>query len=724
MGLGWGISACSMPKKVFCVVFLLHLQSFGSFSLNPEGMALLKFRSGVEFDPYGVFNTWDPKDDDPCNWSGIYCSDDRRVEILNLKELSLEGALSPELGELGHLKALVLYKNNFSGVIPKEIGRLTMLQLMDLRNNNLDGPIPKEIEEMLSLKQFLFCGNKFQGVAPSIEKSSMFSELNFEEESFSNAVIATGYINRKVGPYFWQNGLGHQKKASSFMCPFYQQLLHFLEMFPLHLLKGGFSDCHGEKHRDDLQSFAEPYIMQNVHRNVNSVRRRLLQVTSNRQESNTPSKMDARNLPAAPLVGPPPRGTMTVPSTGSGSFPAIPHGKVKPSPESPLPSPASALPATSADPQPGTNKSTSSEKITARGSVIIIIAIALLLIFAASMYFMCRRKGVATIGPWKTGLSGQLQNAFVTGVPKLHRAELEAACEDFSNIITTFPHSIVFKGTLSNGLEISVASTAIKSDKDWSKQSEIYFRRKVDALSRINHKNFVNLIGYCEEDEPFMRMMVFEYASSGTLYEHLHGKDFDHLDWNARTRIIMGIGYCLQYMHHDLNPPVAHPDLQTSCIFLTDDYAAKVCDTSVWKEVAVVKKTTGDDEMDPSDLAFVDPGSNVYSFGLLMLEIISGKLPNFEEQGSLLNLVLEYLKDKSNTKNIVDLSLKDFKSNEFDIICEVIKDCTGPDPKMRPTMKEVIAKLREVIGISPEAATPRLSPLWWAELEILSMEAS
>lgn len=73
--------------------------------------------------------------------------------------------------------------------------------------------------------------------------------------------------------------------------------------------------------------------------------------------------------------------------------------------------------------------------------------------------------------------------------------------------------------------------------------------------------------------------------------------------------------------------------------FLHWYHVSQVCDTSVWKEVAVVKKITADDEMDPSELAFVDPGSNVYSFGLLMLEIISGKLPNFEEQGSLLNLV-------------------------------------------------------------------------------------
>lgn len=48
---------------------------------------------------------------------------------------------------------------------------------------------------------------------------------------------------------------------------------------------------------------------------------------------------------------------------------------------------------------------------------------------------------------------------------------------------------------------------------------------QIDTLSRVNHKNFVNLIGYCEEDEPFTRMMVFEYAPNGTLFEHLHGKN-------------------------------------------------------------------------------------------------------------------------------------------------------------------------------------------------------
>lgn len=64
-------------------------------------------------------------------------------------------------------------------------------------------------------------------------------------------------------------------------------------------------------------------------------------------------------------------------------------------------------------------------------------------------------------------------------MPKLNRAELESACEDFSNIIGTLPECTLYKGTLSSGVEIAVASTTIKSAKDWSKQAEMHFRKKV-----------------------------------------------------------------------------------------------------------------------------------------------------------------------------------------------------------------------------------------------------
>ncbi|XP_047320234.1 protein MALE DISCOVERER 2-like [Impatiens glandulifera] len=130
------------------------------------------------------------------------------------------------------------------------------------------------------------------------------------------------------------------------------------------------------------------------------------------------------------------------------------------------------------------------------------------------------------VGPWATGLSGQLRKAFVTSVPKLQRSKLVTACEDFSNIIGSLSDETVYKGTLSSGVEITVISTAMKSAEDCDFFIIVFTFNVVQiaTLSRVNHKNFVNLIGFCEEDQPFTRMMVFEYAPNRTLFEHPHSK--------------------------------------------------------------------------------------------------------------------------------------------------------------------------------------------------------
>ncbi|KAF8726682.1 hypothetical protein HU200_019147 [Digitaria exilis] len=385
--------------------------------------------------------------------------------------------------------------------------------------------------------------------------------------------------------------------------------------------------------------------------------------------------------------------------------------------------------------------------------VIVLPAISLLLLAGLACWLLpCRERAVATIGPWKTGLSGQLQKAFVTGVPKLQRSELERACEEFSNIIANYPHYTVYKGTLSSGVEIAVVSTMITSSKDWSEHSESCFRKKVngilahymnspifcvshinmklyisfmdqqiDSLSRINHKNFINLLGFCEEEEPFTRMMVFEYAPNGTLYESLHAEDFEHIGWRGRMRIIMGLAYCIQHMH-ELDPPVVHPDLQSSSILLSEDCAAKIADMSVWHEVISKGKTPTSGELDRHNEQMPDGlAGNVYSFGVLLLEIISGKLPDPAQERPLVSLALECINNGDRSMaSLLDLTLKDTKEDDLETISRVIHACIQRDPRNRPSMREITGRLREAIGISPVAATPRLSPLWWAELEVLS----
>ncbi|KFK36918.1 hypothetical protein AALP_AA4G189600 [Arabis alpina] len=336
-------------------------------------------------------------------------------------------------------------------------------------------------------------------------------------------------------------------------------------------------------------------------------------------------------------------------------------------------------------------------------------AVFLLLLVTGVVYYTS--KAGKSVNPWRTGLSGQLQKVFVTGIPTLKRSEIEAACEDFSNVIGSCPIGKLFKGTLSSGVEIAVASIATTSAKDWKSNTEIQFRKKIELLSKINHKNFVNLLGFCEENEPFTRILIFEYAPNGSLFEHLHYKESEHLDWGMRLRIAMGLAYCLDHMHQ-LNPPIAHTNLVSSSLQLTEDYAVKVADFSFETETSI--STIVD-----THISTIDPQDNVYSFGMLLFEIITGKLPESVNKPDSVDCgLVDFLRGETLAK-FVDPTLESY-DEKIENIGEVIKSCLRTDPKERPTMQEVSGWLREITGVSPSDATPKLSPLWWAELEVLS----
>ncbi|CAH1442872.1 unnamed protein product [Lactuca virosa] len=700
MGCRW--TTYKLCLACFMLLILLHMCS----SLNPEGVALLDFRAGVSYDPYGAFTSWNPSDLDPCSWSNVLCVDGN-VQVLDLNGLSLEGVLAPEIGNLTHLRHLVLSQNQFSGAIPKELGELTMLEILDLRDNNFSGFIPSELGRMHSLKRLLLCNNNLEGSIPmELRTLNFLYEMQYDENLLSLVADGIGCLNRKFGRCIWQGDFKLLKKADPLLIRIKETVNSYLKSFQF-IMHGKCSsdNClNTEKRAESEEEEEETEKAEDVKQehDGNIVRRKLAEQSPN--VAAAPSPIDG--------FGPPK--IINLPSSrSSGSFPAVPKEKKEPTSTPTIninnnPPPSSHGPFKDSTPE---NQNQESESNSNMWKILVIIfCIILVVIICITLWCVCRSRAVKTIAPWRTGISGQLQKAFVTGVPKLNRMELETACEDFSNIIETTEGYTLYKGTLSSGVEICVASTSMTSLKDWSKRAELGFRKKIDTLSRVNHKNFVNVIGYCEEDEPFARMMVFEYAPNGSLSEHLHVKELEHLDWRSRMRIIMGTAYCLEYMH-ELNPPIPHSNLNSTMIRLTEDYAPKVAEMSFWRDLMSKSKvSTADSESEHSQLPpLIDTETNVYCFGLLMREIISGN------KGPFLPSQQQYLDD-----NTVDPTLKSFNQEEVDIIYQVIEECIQQDPRNRPTMKQVVQKLKGGLGISPEQAVPRLSPLWWAELEILS----
>ncbi|GAV88080.1 Pkinase_Tyr domain-containing protein/LRRNT_2 domain-containing protein [Cephalotus follicularis] len=636
------------------VFVVLYFQSFVlCWSLNNEGLALLRLRERVVRDPFGALSNWRENnegevDDDPCSWFGVECSNGY-VIVLNLKDLCLEGTLAPDITNLLHIKSIILRNNSFTGIIPEELRELKELEVLDLGWNNFTGPVPHDLGSNLSLAILLLDNNELLGVlSPEIYELQMLSESQVDENQLSNTA------------------------------------------------KG--SAC-----KDGL-------ITRNVVQSDDTIHRRVL-------------RMLAASSTMVTIKPPPSEEVAPHPSSFSPSSSPFPSGSADtslgPTPPQTSPPPLPALvPSSSEIPTMVVKSSSTHSQVAILAGA---IGGAVFIFLSIIGIYLYRTNKNATVKPWATGLSGQLRKAFITGVPKLNRSELDAACEDFSNVIGSSPIGMVYKGTLSNGVEIAVASVEVTSAKDWSINLEAQFSKKIDTLSKVNHKNFVNLLGYCEEEEPFTRMMVFEYASNGTLFEHLHVKESEHLDWGMRLRIAMGMAYCLEYMHQ-LNPPIAHNNLTSSSVYLSEDYAAKISDFSFWNEIALAEMEAAGNRLSHPPLTGLE--SNIYSFGILLFEMVTGKLPYAVESDSLEDWAADYLRGEQTIKEMVDPTLNSFEEEQLVKIGNLVKSCVHPDPKQRPVIAEITARLREITGISPEEAIPKISPLWWAELEILSTEAT
>ncbi|KAF8413155.1 hypothetical protein HHK36_001130 [Tetracentron sinense] len=339
----------------------------------------------------------------------------------------------------------------------------------------------------------------------------------------------------------------------------------------------------------------------------------------------------------------------------------------------------------------------------------------------------------SVIIPWKktTNRKDQMtiyiDSEMLKDVSRLSRQDLEVACEDFSNIIGSSPDSLVYKGTMKGGPEIAVISLCIE-EEHWTGYLELYFQREVSDLARLNHENMGKLLGYCRESTPFSRMLVFEYASNGTLYEHLHYGEGCQLSWTRRMKIVIGIARGLRYLHTELDPPFTISELNSSAVYLTEDFSPKLVDFESWKMVlARSEKNSGSignggvicSYPDSLENRHLDVEGNMFSFGLLLLEIISGRPPYCKDRGCLVDWAKEYLELPEVVSYLVDPELKHFRYDELEVICEVANLCLKSDPTKRPSIEELCPMLESRIDVSLSADLKQ-SPLAWAELAISS----
>lgn len=283
--------------------------------------------------------------------------------------------------------------------------------------------------------------------------------------------------------------------------------------------------------------------------------------------------------------------------------------------------------------------------------------------------------------------------------------ELHAATNNFNydNKLGEGGFGSVYWGQLWDGSQI-----AVKRLKVWSSKAEMEFAVEVEILGRVRHKNLLSLRGYCAEGQE--RLIVYDYMPNLSLLSHLHGQYASEclLDWKKRIVIAIGSAEGLAYLHHYATPHIIHRDVKASNVLLDSNFDAQVADFGFAKLVPEgathvttrVKGTLGYLAPEYAMWGKVSESCDVYSFGILMLELLSGKKPIEKLGPGNKRTIVEWaapLVLEGNLEMLVDPKLKGkYEIEELKGLVHVATKCAQNLPEDRPTMLEVVELLKSI----------------------------
>lgn len=282
--------------------------------------------------------------------------------------------------------------------------------------------------------------------------------------------------------------------------------------------------------------------------------------------------------------------------------------------------------------------------------------------------------------------------------------ELEQATNQFSqeNIIGFGSVSVVFKASL----PLENAPVAVKViKKEVAVNGEARFRKEVQVLSKVRHRNIVKIYGCCVSRE--IKALILELMPNGNLAEHCYGNVINKTPFTMedKLRVLRGIAHGLYYLH-ELHPdgPIVHSDIKPENILLDADLEPHIADFGIAKLLDDNSNGLSTSLLLRGSVGYIPPeyGCNsqastkgdVYSFGVVMLELLTGKRPSMfndalQKEQSLVSWARSaYLHDEMSIFNVIPLTEHAAKR-----VIQVALMCTNDVPSSRPTMHEVTQHL-------------------------------
>ncbi|XP_038884148.1 probable receptor-like protein kinase At1g80640 [Benincasa hispida] len=317
-------------------------------------------------------------------------------------------------------------------------------------------------------------------------------------------------------------------------------------------------------------------------------------------------------------------------------------------------------------------------------------------------------KGIVGLAPiLRKFSSNKMMGNNKVAVPLIDYEVLEKATNIFeeSNILGEGGFGRVYKARLEENLYVAVKKLEC-NDKD----SEKEFENEVDLLSKIHHSNIIRLLGYTIHGES--RLLVYELMENGSLETLLHGPSHgEALTWHMRMKIALDAARALEYLHEHCKPAVIHRDLKSSNILLDANFNAKLSDFGL--SVIVGAQNKNDIKLSGT-MGYVAPEylldgkltdkSDVYAFGVVLLELLLGKRPVEKlapsQCQSIVTWAMPQLTDRSKLPDIVDPVIRNtMDPKHLFQVAAVAVLCVQPEPSYRPLITDVLHSLIPLVPV-------------------------
>ncbi|KAL9406316.1 hypothetical protein Peur_003288 [Populus x canadensis] len=673
-------SLCYFSSLILFLSLLTPQQISGN---NTELEALVKLKFAL--DPNNKYlQSW-TSDGDPCSglFEGVACNEHGQVANISLQGKGLSGTISPAVAELKSLSGLYLHYNSLSGEIPKEIVNLVGLSDLYLNVNNLSGSIPPEIGSMASLQVLELCCNQLAGYIPtemgSLKRLSVLAlQYNRLDGQIPASLGTLGMLKRLDVSFNYLSGTIPQGIAN---IPRLEVLdvrnnsLSGAVPFALKRLNGGFQfennqglcgtgfhllrACSAFDNMNINQVGSLGPIANNSAKKV-TPQSAILQAHCNQTHCSNSSKLPQAAIVAGVII-------VTITLMGAGFLIIFCYRRKK------------QKIGNTSDSSDGRLSTDQAKEFHRAG--------------ASPLASLEYSNGWDPLGDSRNGIEFSVEhlNNF-----RFNLEEIESATQCFSevNVLGKSSFSTVYKGVLRDGSIVAIKSINVTS----CKPEEAEFVKGLNLLTSLRHDNLTRLRGFCCSRGRGECFLIYDFAPKGDLSRYLDLEDGSNqvLDWSTRVSIINGIAKGIRYLHsiEEEKPAIIHRRISVEKVLLDQQVNPLIADSGLAKLLAddivfsTIKISAAMGYLAPE---YVTTGlftekSDIYSFGVIILQILSGK--------QLLSNSMRLAAACCRYNDFIDTSLRgNFSESEAAKLAKIALACTDDLPDQRPTMKEVIQEL-------------------------------